>query len=41
LELHNLMFLEVCRKEWMVQMLGKDKLHDKRGIQGSLLVVGI
>jgi hypothetical protein len=38
LELHNLVFLEVCLEERMVEILGKDELHDKRGIQRSLLV---
>jgi hypothetical protein len=38
LELHYLVFLEVCLEERMVEMLGKDKLHDKRGKQRSLLV---
>jgi hypothetical protein len=38
LELHNLVSLEVCLEKRIVEMLGKDKLHDKRGIQRSLLV---
>jgi hypothetical protein len=38
LELHNLVFLEVCLEERKVEILGKDELHDKWGIQRSLLV---
>jgi hypothetical protein len=38
LELHFLVFLEVCREERKVELLSKDKLHDKQGIEGGLLV---
>jgi hypothetical protein len=38
LEFHNLVYLEVCLEKRIVEMLGKDKLHDEWGIQRSLLV---
>jgi hypothetical protein len=38
LELHFLVCHEVCHEERMVELLIKDKLHDKKCIQGGLLV---